>query len=277
MYILFIIIVFIFFANFNTIHEPFNQKQSNIKPFKPNPTLISNVKQTNNQIPTFVNPNDVPNEYSTRQDVLVNQNVSVQPKDMYYDIFDTNCVISYNRPQECLIIKGNYVNKIPDKNCKNVCPDLYNQEEEETTNKKESFTNFIDDNRQKYFWCYEKCGCVKHKYDPTDPSKNTCGDNGISQYPLDVYLSEGQCNKKSKPCEGLDEDECRNTSGCGYCRNNVGQGQCFSSTTEGPLNVKLPCIPDRMKLTNSFSLGRANPFEGVSQFLPEAMINNIKK
>jgi hypothetical protein len=62
MYILFIIIVFIFFANFNTIHEPFNQKQSNIKPFKPNPTLISNVKQTNNQIPTFVNPNDVPNE-----------------------------------------------------------------------------------------------------------------------------------------------------------------------------------------------------------------------
>jgi hypothetical protein len=32
-----------------------------------------------------------------------------------------------------------------------------------------------------------------------------------------------------------------------------------------------------MKPTNSFSLGHANPFEGVSQFLPEAMINDIKK
>jgi len=291
MYILSIIIIFIFFSNFNRIHEPFTPKpatpaaqkqatpatQKPATTFKPTPTLISNEKQTNNQIPIFVNPNNAPNEYETRKDFLENQNVSVQPKDMYYDIFDTNCVISYNRPQECLIIKGNYVNKIPDKNCKNVCPDLYNQEEEETTNKKESFTNFIDDNRQKYFWCYEKCGCIKHKYDPTDPSKNTCGDNGISQYPLDVYLSEAECNKKSKPCEGLDETECRNTSGCGYCRNNVGQGQCFSSTTEGPLNVKLPCIPDRMKPTNSFSLGRANPFEGVSQFLPEAMINDIKK
>jgi hypothetical protein len=262
MYILIVIIVFIFFVNIYTVYEP----------FKPAPTLISNKKQTNNQIPIFINPNDVPNQYATRKDVLENQDVSVQPKDMYYDIFDTNCVFSYNRPRECLIIKGNYVNKIPNKNCEKVCPDLYNKK---TT--KESFTNFIDDNRQKYFWCYEKCGCVKHKYDPTDPSKNTCGDNGISQYPLDVYLSEAQCNKKSKPCEGLDEDECRNTSGCGYCRNNVGQGQCFSSTTEGPLNVKLPCIPDRMKPTNSFSLGRANPFEGVSQFLPEAMINNIKK
>lgn len=183
MYILFVIIVFIFFANFNTIHES----------FKPSPTLISNKKQTNNQIPIFVNPNDVPSQYSTREDVLENQNVSVQPKDMYYDIFDTNCVISYNRPPECLIIKGNYVNKIPDKNCKNVCPSLYEEQEEE--NKKESFSNF----RQKYFWCYEKCGCVKHKYDPTDPSKNDCGNNGISQYPLDVYLSEDECNKKSKP------------------------------------------------------------------------------
>jgi hypothetical protein len=251
---------------------PATQTPATQTPFKPTPTLISNEKQTNNQIPIFVNPNNVPNEYATRKDVLENQNVSVQPKDMYYDIFDTNCVFSYNKPPECLIIKGNYVNKIPNKNCEKVCPSLYKKQIT-----KENFTNFIDDNRQKYFWCYEKCGCVKHKYDPTDPSKNTCGDNGISQYPLDVYLSEAQCNKKSNPCEGLDEDECRNTSGCGYCRNNVGQGQCFSSTTEGPLNVKLPCIPDRMKPTNSFSLGRANPFEGVSQFLPEAMINNIKK
>ena len=270
MYILFVIIVFIFFVNIYTVYEP----------FKPEQTLISNKKQTNNQIPIFINPNDVPNQYATRKDVLENQDVSVQPKDMYYDIFDTNCVFSYNRPRECLIIKGNYVNKIPDKNCKNVCPSLYENQKEiykEEEYKKESFTNFIDNNRQKYFWCYEKCGCIKYKYDLTDPSKNTCGDNGISQYPLDVYLSEAECNKKSKPCEGLDEDECRNTSGCGYCRNNVGQGQCFSSTTEGPLNVKLPCIPDRMKPTNSFSLGRANPFEGVSQFLPEAMINNIKK
>ena len=92
MYILFIIIVFIFFTDFNIIHEP----------FKPKPTLISNKKQTNNQIPIFVNPNDVPNEYTTREDVLENQNVSVQPKDMYYDIFDTNCVFSYNKPLECV-------------------------------------------------------------------------------------------------------------------------------------------------------------------------------
>jgi hypothetical protein len=281
MYILFVIIIFIFFVNIYKIQEPFNQKEVKIPikptPFKPSETLISNIKQTNNDIPIFINPNDVPSQYATREDVLVNQNVSVQPKDMYYDIFDTNCVISYNRPQECLIIKGNYVNRIPDKNCKKVCPSLYKEQEEENKNKKENFTNFIDNNRQKYFWCYEKCGCVKHKYDPTDPSKNDCGNNGISQYPLDVYLSEDQCNKKSKPCQGLDEDKCRNTSGCGYCRNNVGQGQCFSSTTEGPLNIKLPCIPDRMKPTNSFSLGRENPFEGISQFLPDAMINNIKK
>lgn len=261
MYILFIIIIFIFFANFYTVHEP----------FKPKPTLISNKKQTNNDIPIFVNPNNVPDQYSTRLDVLENQNVSVQPKDMFYDIFDTNCVISYRRPQECLIIKGNYVNKIPNKNCKKVCPTLYKE------NKIEKFTDFIDKNRQKNYWCYEKCGCMKHKYDPIDPSKNDCGNNGISQYPLDVYLSEDECNKKSMPCQGLDEDTCKNTAGCGYCRNNVGQGQCFSSTTEGPLNVTLPCIPDRMKPTNSFDLGRANPFEGVSQFLPDAMIKNIKK
>ncbi len=252
MYILFVIIVFIFFANIYTIYEP----------FKPNK------KQTNNQSSIFINPNDIPNEYATRNDVLENQNVSIQPKDMYYDIFDTNCVFSYNRPPECLIINGNYINKIPNKNCKNICPKLYN---------KESFTNFIDDKRQKYYWCYEKCGCIKHKYNPIDPSKNSCGDNGISQYPLDVYLSENECNKKSKPCEGLDETECKNTSNCGYCRNNVGEGLCFSSTTEGPLNVKLPCIPDRIKPTNSFSLGRANSFDGISQFLPEAMIKDIKK
>ena len=268
MYILFILIIFIFFVNFYTVRES----------FKPKPTLISNIKQTNNDIPIFVNPKNVPNQYATREDVLENQNVSIQPKDMFYDVFDTNCVISYNRPWECLIIKGNYVNKIPVKNCKMICPQLYNkQEDQEEEYKKESFTNFIDENRQKNYWCYEKCGCMKHKYDPTDPSKNDCGNNGISQYPLDVYLSEDECNKKSKPCEGLDEDTCKNMAGCGYCRNNVGQGMCFSSTTEGPLNVTLPCIPDRTKPTNSFSLGRANPFEGVSQFLPEAMIKKIKK
>jgi len=143
MYILFVIIIFIFFVNFNTIYEP----------FKPSPTLISNEKKTNNQIPIFINPNDVPNEYATREDVLENQNVSVQPKEMYYDIFNTNCVFSYNRPPECLIIKGNYVNKIPNKNCEKVCPDLYKKEynnqkkDEKKINKKESFTNFIDDNR----------------------------------------------------------------------------------------------------------------------------------
>ena len=268
MYILFILIIFIFFVNFYTVRES----------FKPKPTLISNIKQTNNDIPIFVNPKNVPNQYSTREDVLENQNVSIQPKDMFYDVFDTNCVISYNRPWECLIIKGNYVNKIPVKNCKTICPQLYNkQEDQEEEYKNEGFTNFIDKNRQKNYWCYEKCGCMKHKYDPTDPSKNDCGNNGISQYPLDVYLSEDECNKKSKPCEGFDEDTCKNMAGCGYCRNNVGQGMCFSSTTEGPLNVTLPCIPDRTKPTNSFSLGRANPFEGVSQFLPEAMIKKIKK
>ena len=48
MYILFVIIIFIFFVNFNIIYEP----------FKPTPTLISNKKQTNNQIPIFINPNN---------------------------------------------------------------------------------------------------------------------------------------------------------------------------------------------------------------------------
>ena len=46
MYILFILIIFIFFVNFYTVRES----------FKPKPTLISNIKQTNNDIPIFVNP-----------------------------------------------------------------------------------------------------------------------------------------------------------------------------------------------------------------------------
>ena len=209
----------------------------------------------------YINPADF-NKYSSQ-----NKSYSVQPKSMYYNIFDSNCVISYKRPSECLIVKGNYINKIPDKNCSKICPGIFSESE--------SIESFTDKNKvQTNYWCYETCGCKKYKYDPIDPSSNNCGNNGISQYPLDVYLTEDECKKKSQPCDGLNEDDCRNTSGCGYCRNNIGQGQCFSSTTEGPLNVTLPCIPDRMKPTNSFSLGRANPFVGISQFLPDSIIKN---
>ena len=83
MYILFIIIIFIFFANFYTVREQ----------FEPTPTLISNVKQTNNDIPIFINPKNVPNQYATREDVLENQNVSVQPNDIYYDIYKESIIL----------------------------------------------------------------------------------------------------------------------------------------------------------------------------------------
>lgn len=255
MYVLIIIIIyFIFvFCIFN-IHESFTSLTSTIY---------------NNNL--YINPAKL-RDYSLRKDVIQNRSSSVQPKSLHHDIFDSKCVISYKRPAQCLSIKGNYINKIQNKNCNLVCPNIFSEEEGE------SIECFTDKNKvQTNYWCNRKCGCKKYKYDPINPSNNNCGNNGISQYPVDVYLTEDECKKNSKPCDGLNENDCRNTSGCGYCRNNIGQGQCFSSTTEGPLDVTLPCIPDRMKPTNSFSLGRSNPFVGISQFLPDSIINNNRR
>jgi hypothetical protein len=118
-----------------------------------------------------------------------------------------------------------------------------------------------------HYYCYSSCkqGCTKHKYNPLEPYKNSCGQNGMSQIPLDVFLSEEQCMKKSFPCKNLSKNECLGKPECGWCTNGIGEGQCFQSTPDGPLNLKIPCIPSRQEPTNSFIPGRLNPFEGVGQ------------
>lgn len=210
----------------------------------------------------FINPKEYKELNDDRLDREENTYEGVQPKDIYFDIFDVNCVQTLKRPWSCLLIKGNTVNNIPRSNCKEICPDKFKSESIE------EFKNFESKPYPSDYYCYSTCKkkCIKNKYNPFEPYKNTCGQNAISQVPLDIYLNEKECMKNSFPCEKLSKEKCLGNPDCGWCTNGIGKGQCFKSTPDGPLNLKLPCEPSRQNPTNSFKPGRLNPFEGVGQF-----------
>lgn len=201
-----------------------------------------------------------------RQDVKENKSYSVQPKDLFFDIFNINCSQPFGRPWACLLMKGNYVNNLPIENCRRVCPEKF--AEEENSSKMEGFQDFIEENpTPSHYWCITPCkkSCSKKKYNPLEPWKNTCGQNGFSQVPLNVYLSKEDCEKDNFPCEADNKEECLLSSKCGWCTNNSGKGFCFEGTTEGPLDPTIPCVPDREKGTNAYFKGNEDPFKGVQQ------------
>ena len=218
-----------------------------------------------------------------RLDVKQNKDYSVQPKDLYFDIFNMNCTQPYGRPWACLLYEGNNINNLPIENCERVCPDKFKKGPDGKMipdvsvpvkiptlkpDEVESFSDFIaNPPYPSHYYCYSGCkkACIKRKYNPLEPQKNTCGENGFSQAPLDVFLSEEECLNKSMPCGRLDRDQCLSNSKCGYCTNNSGQGFCFESTTEGPLDPTVPCVPDRVSATNGFFKGHLDPFEGIKQ------------
>jgi len=222
----------------------------------------SNIIIPNYKNKLFANPSEYKQLSSQRLDREQNTYEGIQPKNMFFDILNVNCVEPLGRPWACLLIKGNTINNIPIKNCEKVCPDRFKEEF-----KVEGFKNIEEKPFPSDYYCYNSCkkGCTKHKYNPLEPSKNSCGQNGMSQIPLDVYLTEDDCMKKSFPCNNLSKDECLGKPDCGWCTNGIKQGQCFQSTPDGPLNLKLPCIPSRQEPTNAFKPGRLNPFEGVGQ------------
>ena len=255
MYILLILFVYILFAILchNVHQEAYNDFLNKTK------TNASNVEIPNYKNKLFIDPKEYQQLSSDRLDRKQNSYEGIQPEDMFFDIFNVNCTESIGIPWSCLLIKGNTVNNIPRNNCKNICPDKFKNVE--------SFKNMEIPPSPSHYYCYSSCkqGCTKHKYNPLEPYKNSCGQNGMSQIPLDVYLSEDQCMKKSFPCKNLSKDECLGKSDCGWCTNGIGEGQCFQSTPDGPLNLKIPCTPSRQDPTNSFKPGRSNPFEGVGQ------------
>lgn len=207
-------------------------------------------------------------QQNARLDVKENKSYSAQPNDLFFDIFNINCTQPFNRPWACLLMEGNNINTLPQENCRKVCPEKFEKVEEEWVPTIEPFKDFVDkEPTPSHFWCIAPCNkkCQSHKFDPLDVSKNNCGENGFSQVPLNVYLSEKECMNDLFPCDGLNEKECLLDSRCGYCTNNSGQGFCFRGTTEGPLNVTIPCVPDRVKPTNSYFKGNLNPFEGIKQ------------
>lgn len=223
---------------------------------------------------------NAPLKRTERLDNLQNKNYSVQPKDLFFDIFNINCTQPYGRPWACLLYEGNNINNLPLENCERVCPDRFKEENGKkipdltvpvkipTEEYKESFEDFIEEPPYpKHYYCYSYCkkGCIKRNFNPLEPWRNTCGENGFSQAPLDVFLSEDECISKSFPCESLSKDQCLLNQKCGYCTNNSGQGFCFESTTEGPLDPTIPCVPDREKPTNSFFKGHLDPFDGIKQ------------
>jgi hypothetical protein len=235
-------------------------------------TFNNFMKNTNKMIPNYKNNLFVyPTEYkelnSNRLDREENKYEGIQPKDIYFDIFNVNCVQPIGRPWACLLIKGNTINNIPLKNCKKVCPSRFKNDIADEEFKIEGFKNIEEKPFPSDYYCYSYCkkGCTKHKYNPLEPYKNSCGQNGMSQIPLDVFLTEDDCIKNSLPCNNLSKNECLGKPECGWCTNGIGEGQCFKSTPDGPLNLKLPCISSRQEPTNSFKPGRLNPFEGVGQ------------
>lgn len=270
MYILLILLIFIAFAivycNIHQIPESYNDFIDKTK------TNNANKKIPNYENNIFINPQNYKQISSERLDREQNRYEGIQPKDMFFDILNINCSEPVGIPWACLLIKGNIVNNIPRENCKKVCPwkfknnapsDKYLQIESEI----ESFKNMELPPKPSYYYCYNSCKqkCTKHKYNPLEPYKNTCGQNSISQLPLDVYLSEDECINKSFPCNNLSKEQCLGNPECGWCTNGIGEGQCFKSTPDGPLNLKLPCTPNRQNPNNSFKPGRLNPFEGVGQ------------
>ena len=263
MYILLILFVFILFTMLchNVYPESYNDFINKTR------TNYSNKEIPNYKNNLYINPKDYKQLSSERLDREQNRYEGIQPKDMYFDIFNVNCTEPIGRPWACLLIKGNTINNIPRENCKKVCPDKFKKKASDSDFKIEGFKNIEDPPSPSHYYCYSSCkqSCIKNKYNPLEPYKNSCGQNSISQVPLEVYLSNDECMKKSFPCQKLSKDECLGKPECGWCTNGIGEGQCFQSTPDGPLNLKIPCTPSRENPTNSFKPGRLNPFEGVGQ------------
>ena len=263
MYILLILFVFILFAILCHDFHSESYKDFLDKTKK----TASNTEIPNYKNNLFINPKEFKQLTSDRLDRQQNSYEGIQPKDLFFDIFNINCTESFGKPWSCLLIKGNTVNNIARNNCKKICPDKFEELDSEEDFKIETFKNMEVPPSPSHYYCYSSCkqGCTKHKYNPLEPYKNSCGQNGISQVPLDVYLTEDDCMKKSFPCKNLSKNECLGKPECGWCTNGIGDGQCFPSTPSGPLNLKLPCTPSRQEPNNSFITGRLNPFEGVGQ------------
>ena len=248
MYILLILFVFILFAILcHDVHkcpESYNNFINNTK------TNASNNAIPNYKNKLFINPKEYRRLSSDRLDRKQNAYEGIQPEDMFFDIFNVNTV-----------------NNITRENCKKVCPGKFKKSASGLDFQIEGFKNMEVPPSPSNYYCYSSCkqSCTKHKYNPLEPYKNSCGQNGMSQVPLDVYLTEDDCMKKSFPCKNLSKDECLGKPECGWCSNGIGEGQCFQSTPDGPFNLKLPCIPSRQEPTNAFKPGRLNPFEGVGQ------------
>lgn len=162
-------------------------------------------------------------------------------KNNFFDPLNLRC-----SEGECKVIKGNFINEIPKRFCGKKCV--------------ENFEN-------KKYWCFNTNTkkCEEHNYNYLEQAKNTCGEEWISQNPLPIYLEKKSCLKEEKGCSVLSKKECIKTPGCGYCKNSVGQGNCVRSTPEGPLDLELPCFPNRVKGGNEFITGRLNPFKDVTQ------------
>jgi hypothetical protein len=263
MYILLILFVYILFAILcHDVHQEYYNDFLNKTKTDSSNTEIPNYKNN-----LFINPKEYKQLTSDRLDRKQNSYEGVQPEDMFFDIFNINCTESFGKPWSCLLIKGNTVNNISRNNCKKICPEKFDKLDSEQDFQIENFKNMEVPPSPSNYYCYSACkqGCTKHEYNPMEPHKNSCGQNGISQVPLDVYLSEDDCLKKSFPCRNLSKDECLGKPECGWCTNGIGEGQCFPSTPNGPLNLKLPCTPGRQEPNNAFIPGRLNPFEGVGQ------------
>ena len=241
-------------------------------PVKPDLSSNKPIGQYSNEM--INNPARIKRE---RDDVKENKSYSVQPKGMFYDIFDVNCTQPYKRPWACIMIRGNDVNNLPVENCEGVCPENFEKKGGKMVPKLthlESFSNkkYCEFKSKKpnpsHFYCIAPCkknACIKKKYNVLEPWKNTCGQNGFSQVPLNVYYTEKECMEDNFPCNNLSKDKCLEKSMCGWCTNNSGQGFCFEGTTEGPLDPTIPCVPDREKGTNAYFKGNENPFKGVQQ------------
>ncbi len=264
MYILLILFVFILFA---ILCHDSHRSREYLDFVDKTKTDDSNKEIPNYKNNLYINPEEYSQLSDDRLDRKQNSYEGVQPEDIFFDIFNVNCTESKGRPWNCLLVKGNTVNNIPRFNCKTICPDKFKKTIIEKDYQVEGFKNMEIPPTPSHYYCYSSCkqGCTKHTYNPLEPHKNSCGQNGMSQVPLDVYLSEDECMKKSFPCKRLSKDECLGKPECGWCTNGIGEGQCFQSTPDGPLNLKIPCTPSRQEPTNSFKPGRLNPFEGVGQ------------
>ena len=110
----------------------------------------------------FINPKEYNELRDDRLDRKQNSYEGVQPKNVYFDIFDVNCVESLKRPWSCLLIKGNTVNNLPRNNCKEICPDKFKSESIE------DFKNFESKPDPSDYYCYSTCKkkFIKNKYNP---------------------------------------------------------------------------------------------------------------